>query len=68
MSNGDSQTSETTKTQDSSTNETLDEVEYDAIDSFDSHTYTNMTKIQIDLETLPDIRNDGSDGDEIATK
>ncbi|RDX90177.1 hypothetical protein CR513_27989, partial [Mucuna pruriens] len=61
----DTQTGETDETSDSSSaNETLDSAEQDAIDSSDTHTHEDVTDGRTDLDTLPEIRNEGDDSDE----
>nr|KYP75235.1 hypothetical protein KK1_007941 [Cajanus cajan] len=56
---------ETDETSDSfSANETLDSAEQDAIDSSDTHIHEDVTEARTDLDTLPDIRNEGDDSDE----
>ncbi|MED6180556.1 hypothetical protein PIB30_011319 [Stylosanthes scabra] len=63
MFNGDTQTGETDEMSDaSSANDTSDSVEHDAIDSSDD------AKFRTDLDTLPDFRNEGENGDEIASE
>ncbi|XP_020202648.1 myb-like protein X [Cajanus cajan] len=65
MFKGDIQTGETDETSDSfSANETLDSAEQDAIDSSDTHIHEDVTEARTDLDTLPDIRNEGDDSDE----
>ncbi|KAK7343542.1 hypothetical protein VNO77_12351 [Canavalia gladiata] len=65
----DTQTGETDETSDSSTaNETLDSVEHDAIDSSDTHIHEDVTNARTDLDTLPDIRNEGDNGDDTAAE
>ncbi|XP_058769614.1 uncharacterized protein LOC131643418 [Vicia villosa] len=75
-STGITETSEANKTQNidasvdeksdsSSANEILDAVIHDAIDSSDTqNTHEDMATARTDLDTLPDIQNEGNEGDE----
>ncbi|XP_004496795.1 uncharacterized protein [Cicer arietinum] len=67
---GDTQTGETDEKSDSSfaTTEISDSVEHDAIDSSDTHIHEDMEKARTDLDTLPDIRNEGNEDDENAAE
>ncbi|XP_057424957.1 uncharacterized protein LOC130718390 [Lotus japonicus] len=53
-----------------SADEILDSVEHDAIDSFDTHIqdHRDVSEVRTDLDTLPDIRNEGYNGDETAAE
>ncbi|MED6209686.1 hypothetical protein PIB30_057162 [Stylosanthes scabra] len=63
MFKGDTETGETDEMSDaSSANGNSDSVEHDAIDSSDD------AKFRTDLDTLPDFRNEGENGDEIASE
>ncbi|CAI8604776.1 unnamed protein product [Vicia faba] len=67
MFKGNTQTGETDEKSDSSsTNEILDSVIHDAIDLSDTQNIheEDMATAQTDLDTLPDIQNEGNDGDE----
>lgn len=69
MFKGVTQTGENDETSDSSsTNETLDSAEQDAIDSDDTHIHEDVAEARTDLDTLPDIRNEGDDSDETAAE
>ncbi|KAL5194981.1 hypothetical protein HKD37_20G056946 [Glycine soja] len=69
MFKGDTQTGETDETSDSSSaNETMDSAEQDAIDSSDTHIHEDVAEARTDLDTLPDIRNEGDDSDETAAE
>ncbi|KAE9618640.1 hypothetical protein Lalb_Chr02g0144841 [Lupinus albus] len=59
-------TTQTDETLDSSlANGTSDSVEHDD-DSSDSHIHEDVTEVQTDLDTLPDIRNEGDNADDEA--
>ncbi|KAJ1381613.1 Cysteine-rich receptor-like protein kinase 25 [Sesbania bispinosa] len=62
---GDTQANETVDS--SSANGTSDKVEHHATDSSDSHVLKDVTEVRTDLDTLPDIRNEGDNGDATAT-
>ncbi|XP_061354443.1 uncharacterized protein LOC133299057 [Gastrolobium bilobum] len=49
-------------------NGTSDSVEHHATDSSDSHFLNGVTGIRTDLHTLPNIRNEGDNGDATATE
>ncbi|AES93606.1 hypothetical protein MtrunA17_Chr5g0393951 [Medicago truncatula] len=52
----------------SSMNGTSDSIKHQATDSYNSHILKDMTEVQTDLNTMPDIRNVGdNDGDKTAT-
>ncbi|XP_027365665.1 dentin sialophosphoprotein-like [Abrus precatorius] len=69
MFKGDTKTGESDETSDSFfANETLDSVEHDAIDSSDTHIHEDVAEAQTDLDTLPDIRNEGDNSDETAAE
>lgn len=70
MFKGDTQTGETDEKLDaSSVTEILDSVEHDTIDSSDTQNiHEDMAKARTDLDTLPDIRNEGNDSDENAAE
>ena len=70
MFKGDTQTSETDEKSDtSSVTEILDSIEHDTIDSSDTQNiHEDMAKARTDLDTLPDIRNEGNDSDENAAE
>lgn len=70
MFKGDTQTSETDEKSDtSSVIEILDSIEHDTIDSSDTQNiHEDMAKARTDLDTLPDIRNEGNDSDENAAE
>lgn len=52
----------------SSMNGTSDSIKHQATDSYNSHILEDMTEVQTDLNTMPDIRNVGdNDGDKTAT-
>lgn len=70
MFKGDTQTSETDgKSDTSSVTEILDSIEHDTIDSSDTQNiHEDMAKARTDLDTLPDIRNEGNDSDENAAE
>ncbi|KAJ1388340.1 Cysteine-rich receptor-like protein kinase 25 [Sesbania bispinosa] len=59
---GDTQANETVDS--SSANGTSDSVEHHATDS---HVLKDVTEVRTDLDTLPDIRNEGDNGDATAT-
>lgn len=66
---GTTKTGETNETSDSSSgNGTSDSVEHNATDSSDSHILKDVTGVRTDLDTLPDIRNEGHNGDQTATE
>ncbi|XP_020217949.1 myb-like protein X [Cajanus cajan] len=52
---------------DPATDETSDSVEHRDFDSLDSHILKNVAEVRTDLDTLPDIRNEGDNGDATAT-
>lgn len=68
----DTQTGETDEISDSSSvnGGTSDAVEQEAIDASDTHVHKDVTAVRADLDTLPDIRNEGNvgDGDETAAE
>lgn len=70
MFKGDTQTGETDeKLDNSSVTEILDSIEHDTIDSSDTQNiHEDMAKARTDLDTLPDIRNEGNDSDENAAE
>ncbi|KAL2324308.1 hypothetical protein Fmac_023366 [Flemingia macrophylla] len=69
MFKGDAQIGETDETSDSSSStETFDSAEQDAIDSSDTRIHKDVTEARTDLDTLPDMRNEGDDSDETAAE
>jgi hypothetical protein len=68
MFKGDTQTSDE-KSDSSSVNDVLDSVVHDAIESADTHSiHEDMAKARTDLDTLPDIINEGNESDENAAE
>ncbi|PNX82213.1 hypothetical protein L195_g026274, partial [Trifolium pratense] len=70
MFKGDNQTSESDEKSDSSSvTDVLDSVVHDAFDSADTHSmHEDMEKARTDLDTLPDIINEGNESDENAAE
>ncbi|XP_061355637.1 uncharacterized protein LOC133300154 [Gastrolobium bilobum] len=67
--NESSYTSESDKSEgNTETSEAIESVEHDAIDSSDTHIHEDVTEVRTDLDTLPDIRNEGDNDDETAAE
>uniref|UniRef100_A0A5B6ZHZ2 Myb-like protein X n=1 Tax=Davidia involucrata TaxID=16924 RepID=A0A5B6ZHZ2_DAVIN len=58
----------TNESLDSSTTENLDEIQHDPIDSSDSSIPLEEKEVRIDLDTLPEIRTEGSNNEDAAAE
>ncbi|KAK7269957.1 hypothetical protein RIF29_22779 [Crotalaria pallida] len=68
MFRGDTQTDETDETLDSSSANGISDSIDGIDDSSDSHMHEDVTDVRTDLDTLPDIRNEGDNDDETAAE